>query len=86
MLSIYITRDGRLAMINGISEYYCFGETHIMISGTVDGDDCEWDKHGNYRLNSVLGIKTTSTLDLVDWVKEDRGNGMYYFEAKGNRR
>ena len=83
MLSTYITRSGNFAEINGISEYRLFSEDHIMLSGKVDGLDCEWDKQGRYRLNTVLGIKEPHELDLVDWVKEDPRDGKYYFEAKG---
>ena len=85
MLSQYITRSGSLALINGISEYRLFSEDHIMLSGSVEGIDCEWDNHGRYRLNGVLGIKEPHNLDLVSWKEEDRGNGMYYFEAKGKK-
>ncbi len=85
MLSTYVTRNGLLALINGISEYRIYNEDHIMLSGTVDGQDCEWDKYGRYRLNRVLGIKEPHNLDLVDWLKEGRGDGKYYFESKGKK-
>jgi hypothetical protein len=69
MLSTYVTRNGQLASIDGISEYYLFGEEYIMLSGTVDGLDCEWDKYGRYRLNRVLGIKEPHDLDLTSWIE-----------------
>jgi hypothetical protein len=83
MLSQYVTRNGLLASINGISEYRIYNEDHIMLSGTVDGQDCEWDKQGRYRLNRVLGIKEPHSLDLVGWIEDEVNDGKYYFEAKG---
>lgn len=86
MLSQYITRNGNLALIDGISDYYIFGEEQIILSGTVDGIDCAWDKFGRYRVNVVLGIKEKHELDLIDWVKENRNDGLYYFENKGKNK
>jgi len=83
MFSRYVTRDGQLAEINGVAEYRNFNEDHIMLSGKVDGQDCEWDKHGRYRLNRVLGIKEPHSLDLVSWIEDEVNDGKYYFEAKG---
>ena len=85
MFSTYITRSGELAEINGVSEYRLYMEDHIMLSGKVDGVNCEWDKYGRYRLNTVLGIREPHQLDLVSWKEEDREDGKYYFEAKGKK-
>ncbi len=82
MQTQYVTRNGSIAIIDGISTYYCWHEDHIMISGKVDGIDCEWNKSGRVRTNVVLGIKDKHELDLVDWI-DDSVEGLYYFELKG---
>lgn len=65
MLGLYLTRNGNTAEINGISEYFLFGENQIILSGTVEGQVGAWDAMGNYRLNQVLGINDKHELDLV---------------------
>lgn len=71
MDTVYVTRNGKLAHIDGISQYRNFGKDYILLSGDVDGEICAWDGQGRYRLNQVLGIKESHELDLVSWVEEN---------------
>lgn len=84
MYTQYITRNGNLALINGISEYYIFGQEVVILTGKVDGVEYSWDGNGKLKTNQILGIKEDSPYDLTDWVKESRGEGIYYFE-KGKK-
>jgi hypothetical protein len=70
MFSKYITRNGSIALINGISQYYSFGQDRILLSGTVNEELCSWDKNGKARINQVIGLDEPHELDLVDWIEE----------------
>lgn len=71
MFSQYITRNGDIATIDGISEYYLFGENHVIYSGTVNDNIVAWNKHGRCKINEVVGLKNENhPNDLVDWMKE----------------
>jgi hypothetical protein len=81
----YITRNGSIALIDGLSEYYLFGEDHIILTGTVDGVDCTWGKNGRVRINQVIGLKEKHSMDLVSWI-DDSVEGLHYFEFKGKKK
>ena len=74
MLGLYLTRNGNVANVNGISEYFLFGETQIILSGIVNSELVAWDSMGNYRTNQVLGITEKHDLDLVSTLDSEQQN------------
>jgi hypothetical protein len=70
MFSQYITRNGNIALIDGVSQYYSFGESRILLSGTVNGELVTWDGTGKNKINQVIGLDELHDLDLVDWIEE----------------
>lgn len=84
MYTQFITRNGNLAIIDGISEYYIFNQEVIILTGKIDGIEYSWDGSGRLKTNKVLGIREANPYDITDWVKEEKGTGLYYFE-KGKK-
>jgi hypothetical protein len=83
MFSRYYTRNGDIALINGISQYYIFGKETTLYSGVVNKKSVTWDQYGRYKTNQLFGDGKSHSLDVVFWDEEIVENpGVYYVEFK----
>lgn len=78
MIGKYLARNGNIINIDGMSEYYLFGETHIILSGMIEDQLGAWDEMGNYKLNKVLNIEDKHEFDIVSSL-DDNGTESYFF-------
>lgn len=68
-MTTFITRNGKLAYIDGMSDYMIFGQRVVLLTGIVDDELVQWN--GNrYATNLILGLREKHGLDLVDWIRE----------------
>jgi hypothetical protein len=82
MFSRYYTRNGKVAEIKGISEYFQFGPVTIY-NGNVEGKNITWDEYGRYKMNQLFGDQLPHQLDLVAFDEEIiRDPGIYYVVFK----
>lgn len=82
MFSVYYTRKGEQAIINGISDYFQFGPV-TLYSGNVENQEVTWDEKGRYKMNQLFGDKLSHDLDLVNFENEVVINpGVYYMELR----
>lgn len=76
MIGKYKTRDGNLVEIDGVSQYFSFGQNVTILSGNVYDENNNvqighWDEFGNYRLNKLMGINDKHDLDIVSVLEEN---------------
>ncbi len=76
MIGKYKTRNGSLVEVDGVSQYFSFGENITILSGNVYDEDNniqigQWDEFGNYRLNKLMNINDKHDLDIVSVLEEN---------------
>jgi hypothetical protein len=80
----FITRNGKTAILDGVSNIRFTDQKEIMqYTGKVDGTNYTWDNFGRLAVNQLLNYGSKHELDLVDCYEETYTNpGLYYFEFK----
>lgn len=80
----FITRNGRIVTINGMSSTRFKDQKEVVqYCGTVNEEEHTWDSNGKLSVNQRINYGSKHELDLTNCIDEVITNpGLYYYEFK----